>query len=54
MPSRTRADLLEENESLLAREDEILDVLDDPDLGNEEKLQEIERLLDDEGREDED
>ena len=54
MPSRTKVELLEENEGLLAREDEIFDVLDDLDLGNEEKLEEIERLLNPEGEEDED
>jgi hypothetical protein len=53
MPSRTKVELQEENEELLAREDEILDVLDDPDLGNEEKLEEIERLLDAKDEEDE-
>ena len=48
MPSQTRAELLAENEELMATEDEILDVLDDPDLGSEAKLEVIEQLLDDE------
>lgn len=54
MPSRTRAELLLEKEALLAREDEILDVLDDPDLGNEEKLDTIEQLMGEGDNEEED
>lgn len=57
MPQRTRADLLEENEVLLALADGILEVLDDPTISSSRKVEEIGSFFaeeeDDEGDEEE-
>ncbi len=51
MPNPTRADLLEANEELLAQQEDILDVLEDPDLDSDGKLELIGLLLDEDEEE---